>query len=488
MPGCNSCKPGINVLFTEIASTRDTGVQPETTTIESEPKPYRQDPRWALARRVAKSATFARSEQLPKLLLYVCKMAILERGVEINEQRIGVDVYGKSPDYDPAIDGIVRSHATRLRQKLESYFQTEGRQETTKIEIPRGGYVPRFYSLESEAPNLTEAPQPVNNALPPPSAIPEPPPLDPSLPGTTRRQWIIPFLAGLFISCAIIMAILHLRHDAAVEAGRSDVIQTETEIERRFWDKLFPKDGKTFIVYGDSGLVLYETVTGQDVTLSDYVSGMYRDSNRANPVASAVSQHMTFDLAGRRYSSVVDLNLALRLSHLPQWNPERTATVFARDLRPADASSSNLILVGSRQANPWVSLIEPSMNFILVPDGKRGFSGFYFVNRHPRKEEMQQYIPQDTPGNLGASTVYGDVTYSPNPSGQGMILSLSGLWMTGTQSAGNFVLNGPLFSKWLQSIVGPDGTIPPFELLISTKNLQGNSTDFSIVAERVAGR
>jgi len=98
------------------------------------------------------------------------------------------------------------------------------------------------------------------------------------------------------------------------------------------------------------------------------------------------------------------------------------------------------------------------------------------------------YIPKDEPGNLGAPVVYGDVTYLPNPSGKGMILSLSGLWMTGTQSAGNFVLDGNQFSKWLNSIVRPDGTIPSFELLICTKNLQGSATDSSIIAKRVSDK
>ena len=445
-----------------------------------------QDARWILARRIARSSTFARSEQLPKLLLYVCKMAISGRVDEINEQRIGVAVYGRSPNYDPAVDGIVRSHATRLRQKLESYFSSEGVHEPMRLEIPRGGYVPYFYTLEnevvlSESP-LQEAVEEENAAdfIGPEIAISSPSSNESLGNKQSRRQWVKPFFAGLAISAVLVVIVHHLRRDAVLAIGRSEISQTE--IERRFWSKLFPDDGRTLIVLGDSGLVLYETVTGREVTLSDYIDGGYRDPSRMKAVPSSVSPELTSDLASRRYSSVVDSSLSSQLSHLPEWNPQRTATIFARDLRPSDASSSNLILIGSRQANPWISLIEPSMNFILVPDGKRAF---YFHNRHPRIGELMDYIPKDEPGNLGAAVVYGDVTYLPNPNGRGMILSLSGLWMTGTQSAGNFVLDGAQFSKWLNSIVRPDGTIPSFELLLCTKNLQGSATDSSIIAKRV---
>ncbi len=460
------------------------------TDVEGGSKSYTQDARWLLARRIARSSTFARSEQLPKLLLYVCKMAISGRVDEISEQRIGVAVYGRSPNYDPAVDGIVRSHATRLRQKLESYFSIEGIHEPIRLEIPRGGYVPHFYTLENEASIPPELPLPEEvteenaaDLMGSEFAVSPPAGVDASEGKPPQRQWIKPFLAGLAISAALVAVVHHLRRDAALAIGRSGISQTE--IERRFWSKLFPADGRTLIVTGDSGLVLYETVTGQEVTLSDYIDGGYRDPGRTKAVTSTVSQELTADLASRRYSSIVDLSLSSQLSHLPEWNPERTTTIFARDLRPSDASNSNLILIGSRQANPWISLIEPSMNFILVPDGKRGF---YFQNRHPRDGEQTDYIPKDEPGNLGAPVVYGDVTYLPNPGGKGMILSLSGLWMTGTQSAGNFVLDGAQFSKWLNSIARSDGTIPSFELLIGTKNLQGSATDSSIIAKRVSDK
>lgn len=464
------------------ASTGTTVMPPTLEEVERAPAHKGQDARWALARRVAKSSTFAKSEQLPKLLLYVCKMAISDRIDEINEQKIGVDVFGRSPNYDPAADSIVRSHATRLRQRLELYFNGEGADEVLRIEIPRGAYVPHFCSNEAKAPGVVAPPKSEDAVDVATGHLALVPVLAPSLPRDkmSRLRWLKPFLCGLAVAVAAIAVLLHLRHDTAAGGNRSKTRQTE--VERRFWDMLFPSDGRTLIVPGDSGLVLYETVTEQEVTLTDYLGGDYRDRNKSKSVASTTSKALTLDLAARRYTSFVDLGLSSRLSHLPQWTPERSQTIFARDLRPADAGNSNLILIGSRQANPWISLVEPSLNFVLVEKGK---AQFHFLNRHPLPGEQTEYTPKGEVGNLGASTVYGQVAYLPNPSGQGMVLVLGGLWMSGTQSAGNFVLNGHQFSDWLSSIANRDGKIPPFELLIGTKNLQGSATSSSILAKRV---
>ena len=438
-----------------------------------------KDQRWALAQRIAHSSALARSDQLSKLLLYVCRMAIAGRDEEISEHRIGIDVFGRSPNYDPTVDGIVRSHATRLRRRLELYFLKEGAQEPLRIEIPRGGYVPHFLARRTEE-NRSAVYRVAETApvpLPPPVAMPVP-----SSARWFRRGWT-PFLAGLLLAAAAVAVILHLRRDAAVAAIRQKPAQTE--IEKKFWSTLFPASGKTLIVSGDSGLVLFETETNREVTLDDYISGAYRNPLLVKPSRPDVSKELILGLASRRYTSMVDLEMVSQLTHLPEWTPDRVETVFARDVAPAEAQSANLVLLGSKQANPWISLIDPSMNFVLAPTGNGQFE---FVNRHPHPGEQRTYTSEEIEGNLGTHVVYGDVAYMPNPGGQGMILSLSGLWMSGTQSAGKFVLKSPKFLAFLRSIVRPDGTFPPFELLIETKNLEGSSTGSSVLSQRVEGR
>ena len=102
------------------------------------------DPRWELAERIVASPSFIRSPRLCSLLMHLCDLALHGRSDEISEQSIGVALFERAPNYDPSIDGIVRSHASRLRQRLEQYFSEEGAHETMRLSIPKGGYTPLF--------------------------------------------------------------------------------------------------------------------------------------------------------------------------------------------------------------------------------------------------------------------------------------------------------------------------------------------------------
>ena len=60
------------------------------------------------------------------------------------EYTIGVAVFGRSEEYDPRLDSIVRVEARRLRTKLDEYYAGGGRHDPIVIEMPRGSYVPTF--------------------------------------------------------------------------------------------------------------------------------------------------------------------------------------------------------------------------------------------------------------------------------------------------------------------------------------------------------
>ena len=113
-----------------------------------------EDARWQLALRIAASGSLGRSSLLSDFLLYIVDRCIRGRTEEITEQRIGVIVFGRVEDYDPNDDNIVRSYARKLRKRIEEYFSTEGREETLRLEIPRGGYAPTFTVVAPPSPQV----------------------------------------------------------------------------------------------------------------------------------------------------------------------------------------------------------------------------------------------------------------------------------------------------------------------------------------------
>jgi TolB-like protein len=99
--------------------------------------------------RVLSSACFARSEGLSRLLRFLVERQLEGRVSELKESLIGVEVYGRRPDYDPKQDSTVRSEVARLRARLTKYYATEGIPDSLIIELPKGGYVPRFRQVEA---------------------------------------------------------------------------------------------------------------------------------------------------------------------------------------------------------------------------------------------------------------------------------------------------------------------------------------------------
>src|SRR5579859_1842607 len=114
------------------------------TSTAVERHPTAVDPRRELLARILASSAFVKSERLSSLLVHICDLTFTAREKDLNEQKIGEAVFDRPVNYDSAIDGIVRTQASRLRKRLDLYFDGEGAHEPIRIVIPRGGYVPLF--------------------------------------------------------------------------------------------------------------------------------------------------------------------------------------------------------------------------------------------------------------------------------------------------------------------------------------------------------
>jgi hypothetical protein len=87
--------------------------------------------------------------RLTQLLDFVVASTLRGESAHLKETTIGVYVFGRSPDYDPKVDTIVRSQAWRLRAKLRKYYESEGANAPIVIEIPTGHYIPVFHVREA---------------------------------------------------------------------------------------------------------------------------------------------------------------------------------------------------------------------------------------------------------------------------------------------------------------------------------------------------
>jgi len=450
--------------------------------------PEDADTRRALVKRIVASPSFSKSRRLSEFLKYVCALGEKGRFDDIHEQNIGSAVFGRIKDYDPGVDSIVRSHATRLRHKLKEYFDGVGRHEPLIITIPRGSYIPSFDPRPFPLISLQEAafrPQGEEggqlsrtDAMNAPSTGGSPSANFPAAqqgfmePGNARtgRLRMTLALSG-FVVALLVLGFL-LRAPAA-SSGRLEDSARHHPLWANF---LSGKSVKTLLVASDSGLVMYEHLTQQPVSLGSYMSGEYLKQTSSQTVPEDIVRKF----GTRRYTPALDLEVLDRMTRIFHEDRERLSFRYSRDVRMEDLKQGNAILLGTTESDPWVQLFEPSMNFFFQDDLLRDKARM--LNRHPQPGELPYYdsTPQDP-----APTVFGVVAYRRNIQSSGRVLILEGQTMAGTQSAADFVFDDSYLLPFLNKIKMPDGTVPYFELLLRSRSFVGQSSHIDVIAYRI---
>lgn len=108
-----------------------------------DPTPQR-DAILAALERLLEWPDMVRSPQLARFLDYIVRQTVDGDEQSIKAYAIAVDVFGRSVDFDPQSDPIVRVQARRLRALLDEYYRSVGADDPVRVELPVGRYVPEF--------------------------------------------------------------------------------------------------------------------------------------------------------------------------------------------------------------------------------------------------------------------------------------------------------------------------------------------------------
>lgn len=94
--------------------------------------------------RILSNDMFSRSFVLCSFLKFIVNETLEGRTEELKEYTIAVCALGKSTDFNPQTDAIVRIHAGRLRRLLNKYYTGPGITDSVKIQVIKGTYIPVF--------------------------------------------------------------------------------------------------------------------------------------------------------------------------------------------------------------------------------------------------------------------------------------------------------------------------------------------------------
>ena len=187
--------------------------------------------------RILSSSDFAMPPRIHAFLSYVVDEALAGRGDRIKAYSIAVAVFGRPADFDALNDPAVRIEAGRLRRGLERYYFLQGSNDPILIDIPKGGYVPRFRLRASDG---DASVVPIAVASSPRNRL-----------EWHKNLWLQGCLAVLVVS---VMVVLSLRLERAVPAP--EVVATRPYIIVKSFENLSRNPDGTAVATGLSDEIL----------------------------------------------------------------------------------------------------------------------------------------------------------------------------------------------------------------------------------------
>jgi hypothetical protein len=430
-----------------------------------------EDFRMELATRIVASRRFSRSPLFSNFLLYIVKETVEGRANELNEHKIGICVFDRPRSYRTVEDNIVRNYARQLRLRLNDYYATEGRSESVRIEIPKGGYVPLFArsvdgNSEIVDSPLEEAVSDIAQGAAPrrlETAVKDPGVFDTSrLKGESRWLWL------LTIACVTLAMAAILTPLVRTKMLTSKISSAGPSANHELWAQLFDSKRDTLIVPADTALVTVEDMNQRQYSLTEYLSW-----------SSVEQSGLGFDtgLRIRKYTDIESLEITNQLLRLPEWKPDRSFVRTASKLHVEDLKDDNLILIGSVYSIPWIQLLDSDLNFKLVYEPK--FGRAHIENQHPKKGEAAIYANRWNGVN---ETDYAVLALIPNLNHTGQILMLEGLDGSGMYATKDVLFSDGGLQDILKQCKRPDGTLRPFEALLEATSVDSHSTGTRVVS------
>jgi hypothetical protein len=150
--------------------------------------------------RILANPLFKNSRRYPNLLRYVVERTLDGHPGDLKERTLGIEVFGREPDYDTNLDPVVRTTAAEIRKRLAQYYQDPNHELEPRIDLPLGSYAAKFHPAPDRlAPAvLTEAPIAV-----PAAPIPAPAPAAPVPSGPHRSQRTMRLAAAAAVVVAV---------------------------------------------------------------------------------------------------------------------------------------------------------------------------------------------------------------------------------------------------------------------------------------------
>jgi hypothetical protein len=405
--------------------------------------------------KVLRSEVLSQAPGLVKFLEFVGHKVIEGHSDEIKEATIGGEAFGRSADFDPKVDAIVRVEAHRLREKLKEYYNHEGASDEVQIDLPKGHYVPRFSRrnivIEDKRSSPDVPASPAELPLPTPPA-----PRAAVVPIQASRRNVVgsPLiqvavaLAAVALLIGFAFLLHHLHNVAAKEVSRLGSHPTLPTTSRGdplkdLWANFLEPDSAPLATYNND---LYLETSSRDLLRLKSQEVIDVGSPAENRQASKlVANPRLLDHAGPlffadSYTGTGEAMSIFYITRLFTRFDSSLGVIRCRLLTPTILAQHDLIMLGSPMDNPVLARLPLNQDFVITLSPKATSDGLRKVisNPHPVPGEQSFYEIERDPTTQAVRTDYAVVSFLPGIAPNRIIAIFAGLTTLGTQAAAQF--------------------------------------------------
>lgn len=370
----------------------------------------------AQLQRILGSKTFRNTEALKRLLDYLVRQSFEPGARELKEYTIGIEAFGKPPDYDPKTDSSVRVQVSKLRQKLDEYYRTEGANDPLVMELPKGHFQLEFHERSS-------AVLPRNS----------PPPV---------LRWVVTAVALVWAIIATTFAVSHrTSHSASERYDNPNVLA--------LWRPFLTSNRPTLISLGTP---LFAKISG-DFFRNPTINGAHAFAKSEEVKQLERLLHGTA-LPAYGYTGVGEATAAFELARLFLARQHDLNLVLSSSLTWEDIARNEVIFVGPPKYNLQEADLPVKQDFTIA-HGR-------LENLHPRPGEPSSFSETWTAEQSSPSEGYAMIGRLPGLHGVGHIMVLAATSTEGTRAAVEYVTRPGYAEELTRALMQSAHSIPDY--------------------------
>ena len=308
------------------------------------------------------SAPFRTSRQCQDLLRYIVLHSLSGKDESLRERIIGVDVFGRLPDYDQSEDPVVRIRAADVRKRIALYYEFCLTQSNaiSRSPIPSGSYRASFEFIEPgkhltdrHSPEIVAPPVAESHPLSPPVVIRSSSESSKSIRAWLTRHRMVAFLIIAVFLLSIFYGLVQSTRQTAFE---------------RFWSPVL-KNTNNSLIYDASSNAVY--------SLSEPFLEKYRQQHRLSKLETMGREILVplgpndivtgSDLIPIRdtYVTVGDVAATARIASFLSLRKKAYDMRFAGDISVGDLRERPAILVGAFN-NSWTLEMTDNLRYVFA--------------------------------------------------------------------------------------------------------------------------